>query len=89
MDIELLISPVDARPMVRDKGTIFITTEMKQKRAWIEVCVGLEEDLEARYKNNIAINQITVRPLQITAHSRLIFQRSSSFHRPVKKKKIY
>ena len=50
----------------------YLWRQNETKRARIGVCVGLEQELEARYKNSIAINLITIGPLQNTVHSRLI-----------------
>ena len=70
MDIELLISPVEARPVVCDKTyDICNDRNERKKRARIEMFVGLEEELVARYKNNVAINSITVRIRSLRIHA--------------------
>ena len=46
-DIELLISLVDARPVVWDKKGDTYKDRIEKKKAWREVCLCLQEDSEA------------------------------------------
>lgn len=47
VDIELLISLVEARPTLWDKTQDIYKDRNETKKAWTEVCVGLKEDCEA------------------------------------------
>ena len=47
LDIELLISLVDARPVMWDKTDDIYKRRIEAKKAWREVCICLQEDLEA------------------------------------------
>jgi hypothetical protein len=59
------------------KRTVFIKREIKQKKTWREVCIGLKEDFEAPrdvYDDVTKSTQpiIALGPLQISAHMRLL-----------------
>ena len=45
-DIDLLISPVEARPVLWDKTDDSYKDRSKTKKAWREVCVCLQEGFE-------------------------------------------
>jgi len=46
LDIDLLISPVEARPVLWDK-TDDIYKDRNERKAWREVCICFQEDFEA------------------------------------------
>jgi hypothetical protein len=46
IDIELLISFVEARPDLWDKSSHIYKDRDSTRKAWKEVCVGLKEDLK-------------------------------------------
>jgi len=46
-DTDLLISLVEARPMLWDKTDDIYKDRNKTKKAWREVCICLQEDFEA------------------------------------------
>ena len=46
-DIELLVSLVDARPVLCDKTDDIYKDRIETKKAWIEVYVCLQEDFKA------------------------------------------
>jgi hypothetical protein len=46
-DIELLISLVDARPVLWDKTDDVYKERIEKKKAWREVCLCLQKDFEA------------------------------------------
>jgi hypothetical protein len=45
--IELLISQVEARPLLWDKTYDIYKDRNETKEAWREVCIGLKENFEA------------------------------------------
>jgi hypothetical protein len=47
-DKELLISLVEARPVVWDKTDGIYKDKYEMKKAWIEVCICIQEGFEAR-----------------------------------------
>ena len=47
LDIELLISLVDARPVLWDKTDDVYKDRIETKKAWNEVCICLKEEFEA------------------------------------------
>jgi len=46
-DIDLLISLVEARPVLWDKTDDIYKDRNETKKAWREVCICLQEDFEA------------------------------------------
>ena len=46
-DTELLISLVEARPVLRDKTNDIYKDRNETKKAWREVCIRLQENFEA------------------------------------------
>jgi molybdenum cofactor biosynthesis enzyme MoaA len=46
-DNDLLISLVEARPVLWDKTDVIYKDRNETKKAWREVCVSLQEDFEA------------------------------------------
>ena len=46
-DIDLLISLVEARPVLWDKTVLFIKNRKEMKMEWREVCICLQEIFEA------------------------------------------
>jgi hypothetical protein len=46
-DIDLLISRVEARPVLWDKTDDIYKDRNETKKAWREVCICLQEDFEA------------------------------------------
>ena len=46
-DIDLLISQVEARPVLWDKTDDIYKDRNETKKAWREVCICLQEDFEA------------------------------------------
>ena len=47
-DIDLLISLVEARPVLWDKTDDIYKDRNETKKAWREVCICLQEDFEAQ-----------------------------------------
>jgi len=56
-DVELLISLVDARPVLWDKTDDIYKDRIETKKAWGEVCVCLQKDFEAL--GDVKINACT------------------------------
>jgi hypothetical protein len=47
LDIELLMTLVEARPVLWDKTEDIYKDRNEMKKAWTEVCICLQEDFEA------------------------------------------
>jgi hypothetical protein len=46
-DIELLISLVETRPVLRDKTDDIYKDRIEKKKTWTEVCICSQEEFEA------------------------------------------